>query len=341
MATAERIIRQCGLVVLAHLLSGIGNLALAQTELRPNVVALPAFDISVVEDFGGFVNLHFAVETWNAGDGPLEIRAGGVTQRNKQNVFQRVYNDDGTYTDYLAGKFDWHPEHNHFHFDDYALYTLKSVTGNHRSTSSKTTFCLIDTEKVDGSLPGAPKNAVYDQCGNSYQGISVGWGDIYGSQIPGQSIDLSQLEDGQYQLIIEADPKNRLLETNEDDNISCVLLDISVTTRSVQVLNGETCDAPSSGGGGVTVTGISPNVASETGPAVDVVISGTGFADGMQVSFENGTGSQPVASQVVVLDDTTISASVSVKTKGRRNPDNVWDVRVGTGVLKDGFTIVP
>jgi len=340
MDSTEKSIRRCALAVLALLLAGVGHLTQAQTELRPNVVALPAFDISVVEEFGGFVNLHFAVETWNAGDGPLEIRAGGITQRNKQNVFQRVYNDDGTYTDYLAGKFEWHAAHDHFHFDDYALYTLKSVTGNRRGSSSKTTFCLIDSEKVDGSLPGAPNSPVYDQCGNEYQGISVGWGDIYGSQIPGQSIDLSQFEDGQYELIIEADPKNRLLETSEDDNVSCVLLDISVTTRSVQVLNGNGCDAPSSGGV-VTVTGVSPNVASETGAPVDVVISGTGFAAGMKVSFENGTGSQPIASNVQVLGETEISATVSIKTKGRPNADNVWDVRVDTGVLKDGFTVLP
>lgn len=51
----------------------------------------------------------------------------GATSSQGQDVYQRVYNSDGTYTDYFAGTFVWHPAHNHFHFNDYALYSLSPI----------------------------------------------------------------------------------------------------------------------------------------------------------------------------------------------------------------------
>ena len=43
---------------------------------------------------------------------------------------------------------------------------------------------------------------------------------------------------------IEIDPKKRLIETSEEDNISCVLLRINVTNSSVMVLDNTGCDGP-------------------------------------------------------------------------------------------------
>jgi len=59
----------------------------------------------------------------------------------------------------------------------------------------------------------------------------------------------------------------------------------------------------------------------------------------MQVSFENGTGQRPTASNVIVVDANTITANVTVRSGGVSS-DRVWDVRVGSGVLPDGFTVL-
>jgi hypothetical protein len=72
-----------------------------------------------------------------------------------------------------------------------------------------------------------------------------------------------------------------------------------------------------------------------------VTITGSGFAAGMGVSFENGSGARPVASNVTVVDSTTITATVTVKTGGGPRSDRVWDVRVGSEVLPNGFTVQP
>jgi hypothetical protein len=309
-------------------------------ELKPNLQAFPAGNLAIVQDLSGVTKLVFSATTWNNGDGPLVLVAGETDPAtSRQHVYQRVYLSDGAFYDRWVGAFEWHPLHNHFHFNDYALYTLQpfDASGGSERTSAKTSFCVMDTTKVDTRLPGAPKKPVYVTCGNAMQGMSVGWGDTYGSQLAGQSIDLTGLPDGDYKLIIEADPKKRLLEINDSDNTSCVLLRISVTNLTVNVLDSAGCSGT---GGAVVVSSISPNTAPQ-GSVLPVTIVGSGFAAGMGVSFENGSGARPVASNVTVVDNTTITATVTVKSGGGPRSDRVWDVRVGSGVLANGFAVQP
>jgi hypothetical protein len=193
----------------------------------------------------------------------------------------------------------------------------------------------MDTTKVDAHLPGAAKKPVYATCNAFVQGMSVGWGDTYGWRLPGQAIDMTGNPAGQYELSVTFDPDNHLLETNDGDNTACVLLQISVVNRTVQTLGA----CGTSGGNPVTVTSITPNSTS-VGTVVDVTIKGTNFTSGVAVGFENGVGPTPVASNVTVLDSTTIVATVTVKGNGGRRDDPVWDVRVGSAVLPNAFEVV-
>jgi hypothetical protein len=303
-------------------------------ELKPNLQPFPAYDLALI--LGG-TKLIFSTTTWNSGDGPLELIAG-ETGPAGQNVYQRVHLSDGGFYDRLAGTFEWHPEHNHFHFGDYALYTLQPVNapGASQRTSVKTTFCILDSTKVNTRLPGAPKRPVYVSCGPDFQGMSVGWGDTYGYNLPGQEIDFTGNPSGDYKLIIEVDPKKRLLEINDGDNIACALIRVNVTNLTVQVLDNTGCDAS---GGEVVVSSIDPDTA-DAGSVVPVTITGSGFAAGMAVTFENGSGPRPTASNVTVLDANTVTATVTVKSGGPASA-RVWDMRVGSGVLVDGFTVLP
>lgn len=312
--------------------------ALSQgADLLPNLQPRPAFDIVLFPNFAvpGGTRLIFSTTTWNSGLGPLELVAGAVdTGSGKQRVEQRVYLSDGTFFDHFAGWMQWHPAHDHFHFNDYALYTVQPVhaPGGSQRTGSKTTFCVIDTDKINGSLPGAPTQAAYSTCGVDVQGMSVGWGDTYGYWLAGQDVDFTGNPDGIYQLKIEVDPNRVLLEANENDNVSCVLLDIQGS--SVTVLD-------SSGSCGA-VQSITPNSA-RIGTTVQVTITGFGFTQGMAVSFSNGNGVRPVASNVVLTQDTattdTMTATVTIPLKGKLGRDPVWNLRVGSAVLPDAFTV--
>ena len=221
------------LVLLVGVITSLGVTASAQVELRPNLQPLPAWNITLSNGL-----LSFNTTSWNSGIGPLELIAGKANNRaKKQKVYQRVYYSNGTHVDYLAGDFVWHKSHNHFHFEQYARYTLQlaSAPAQSQRTSEKTTFCVMDTTSVNTSLSGAPSNAFYSTCGNVKQGMSVGWGDTYGSYLAGQSIDVTGLDDGVYNLIIQIDPQSRLLELDDTDNSSCVLLDLSIRNSTVNL----------------------------------------------------------------------------------------------------------
>lgn len=304
--------------------------------LTPNIKPLPAANFSLVANQGGTYSLRFATTSWNAGAGALQLEAGPVdTGSGKQQVYQRVFNNDGSSALFFAGWFQWHNGHNHFHFDDYAVYTLQPVNapGASAVTGSKTTFCIMDTTKIS-SAPGVPSSPVYSVCGNQIQGMSVGWGDTYGSHLVGQELDVTDSPDGIYQLRIEIDPKKVLVESDRNDNVSCALISIRKPS-TVTVLDGS--------GSCSTVLSITPNTAT-IGTSVQVTITGYGLSSGATVTFENGNGPRPTASNVVLVSDTesidTITAMVTIPNKKNTGRDPVWDVRVGSGgVLTNAFTV--
>lgn len=328
-------------LVLGSSIAAVASLAgsvSAQTSvsLTPNLTPLPASNMSLVADVSGISTLRFSTTSWNNGSGPLELVAGEVeTGSEKQKVFQRVYLSDGTSFLNYAGSFTYHPQHNHIHFDDYALYTLQPINapGGSLRTGVKTTFCVMDTTKIDTSLPGAPAQAVYSSCGRVVQGMSVGWGDTYGSHLVGQEIDFTDNADGIYQLKIEIDPKKLIVEANENDNVSCALLDIK-KPNTVTVLDGSgSCSA---------VVEIAPDSA-PMGSTFHVTITGYGFSPDVEVSFERGNGPRPVATYVQLASDTetldTLTATVTIPSKRKGGRDPVWDLRVGRSVLPNAFTV--
>lgn len=305
------------------------------TSRPPNLQPLPASNFSLVNNANGLW-LRFAATSWNSGTGALQVEAGPVdTGSGKQMVNQRVFLSDGSSFLHFAGYFEFHAEHDHFHFDDYALYTLQPLNapGGSQRTGRKTTFCLMDTTRINLSLPGAPQGAVFATCGRVLQGISVGWGDTYGAHLAGQEIDFSDNADGIYALKIEIDPNKVLVESNKNDNVSCVLLDIR-KPASVTVLD--------SSGSCSAVQSVAPNSA-KTGTSVQVTISGFGFTPGMAISFEGGNGPRPVASNIVLASDTetvdTITATVTVPFKKQAGKRPIWDLRVGNSVLRDAFRV--
>ena len=313
--------------------------AAAQTALPPNLKPLPASNFSLITDTTGDSTLRFSTTSWNNGTGPLQLEAGDVDRnQGTRKVDQRIFNHDGSSSLFFAGWFEWHEGHNHFHFDDYALYELQPVNapGGSSRIGQKTTFCVMDTTKIDGSLPGAPSSAGYSTCGNQIQGMSVGWGDTYGSHLPGQEIDFTGNPDGIYQLKIGIDPNKVITESNENDNESCVLLSITKPS-TVRVLD--------SSGSCSTVVSITPNTAAR-GTTLSVTITGYGFTPGMTVSFEGGTGPRPVASNVQLISATDsldmITATVTVPYKKQLGRRPVWNVRVGSGgLLPNAFTVTP
>ena len=91
----------------------------------------------------------------------------------------------------------------------------------------------------------------------------------------------------------------------------------------------------------VAVTGIDPS-SGATGMTVNVTVSGTNFANGASLAFQNGRGKPPTVSNVVFVNSNTVTADVTISSKAKTGI--LWDVTVtntdgGSGTLSDGFTV--
>ncbi len=165
----------------------------------------------------------------NIGAGPLEIRGTeGSPDDQTHEVFQRIYLKRNGFQDRLAGTFEFHPTHGHTHFEDFAQYNLRAVTegdgvGETVATGDKVSFCLLDVEMYEGKVPGSSNSDKYGSCGD-VQGISAGWADVYDSGLPDQWIDITDVPDGTYWLESIVDPSNRILESDETNNASRIMI---------------------------------------------------------------------------------------------------------------------
>lgn len=231
----------------------IADFVEAETELRPDLVPLPAKDVVIENGPGGKTLLRFSTIYYNKGRGPLELRADPATvdlrQDVQRDVFQRIYKIDGTYRDKLSGNFLWHQEHLHYHFDDFVTYDLEAVSAKNVPDLSgvlvKSTFCVRDVSLVDIEVENRPKDANYKICGKRMQGISVGWADTYFFTYPDQSLDVTDLPSGTYRLSFLVNPAKFLDEVSLDNNKSSVLIELDMDKKTVKVLEENPKNSPS------------------------------------------------------------------------------------------------
>lgn len=209
----------------------------------------------------GHALLRFATAAANVGAGPLIIE-GRESVGDVQQVVQVIHQDDGTKVEYPAGEFVFHPTHHHVHFANYAEYNLRAVTADNGvgplvAHGEKVSFCLVDFAPYDLTLPGAPSTWIYSECERTSQGISVGWADIYGSELDDQWIDIEGVPAGAYWLETVLDPLNYLRESNEDNNVIRTLVMIGQPTYSPDTYDAQQVADPQLGTGDQFVTQLS------------------------------------------------------------------------------------
>lgn len=94
-----------------------------------------------------------------------------------------------------AGAFYYDACHGHHHMAGFSEYRLLDKDGNTYRTGRKQGFCFEDSFKYSGN-----KSSGYN-C--SFQGITSGWGDWYYKQLPGQWIDVTDIDAGDYTLEVQ------------------------------------------------------------------------------------------------------------------------------------------
>ncbi len=164
---------------------------------------------------------------------------GDGNRRNDRLIVQRIFGDtdgSGEFTrtdDQVAWEKDvgcsvFHHQHRHWHMESFSRYELREVVSPFAAVavSAKVSFCVIDTDLYD-AVSANGNNAYYTQCGRNVDlGLSVGWADVYGYWLDGQSIDVTSTPNGQYCLVSTADPDNGIEEIDDTNNIASVLVTI-------------------------------------------------------------------------------------------------------------------
>ncbi len=195
----------------------------------PDLQALPAWAIQVAPN-GNF--LQFAATVWNAGDSPLVVDGFRRPGEDLMDAYQYFFDGDGNQTGYQqVGTMEWDARatHQHWHFEDFARYSLLDASKVEAVRSRKEAFCLANTDAVDTTVPNAEWNPwntdLSTACGDLgslsiREVLSSGWGDTYAQFRAGQSFDLRSLPNGRYYVAVIANPSHRLVESNLDNNVS-------------------------------------------------------------------------------------------------------------------------
>ena len=188
----------------------------------------------------------------NEGDGPFELRYLVEGLGTQQQVRQRVYASDGTFSDFNVDTYEFHPTHAHFHYKNFGqalLYRLHpDGTMEKVRESRKNGVCMIDVENTRFGLDDhgypykgeAPRTyyptpragtETWGQRGGCFvptdhdehgtymvNGVSVGWADVYPWYLADQYIEISGVPDGLYVIETRVNPNRTVHETTYDDN---------------------------------------------------------------------------------------------------------------------------
>lgn len=229
-----------------------GSLTPAHTITNPDPRALP--DLAPFPSWGigidsqtGHDYLDFGATVWVGGTAPLVVEGFRRPGKNVMDAFQYFYRDGKLLGRARVGtfRFDSAPGHQHWHFEQFARYSLLDSTRTQVLLSQKTGFCIAPTDAVDLTLKHAewlPGQIGFSICGDKSsiwirEAMPVGWGDTYFQSLPGQSFDITGLPNGTYYIDVQANPLGLLYETSHgnDSTVRKVILGGTPGARTVQV----------------------------------------------------------------------------------------------------------
>jgi len=171
---------------------------------------------------------------FDTGSGPLQIRGTTVAPcpapltGDCTFATQELLDSAGSVVaTSLAGYFYFHEAHNHRHQNDVASFMLRAAAldGAVVASSPKVTFCLIDFDKSSSVKRNSER--VYWECDGDLQGISPGWIDEYHQSTDGQELDMTGAPEGVYYLIVEVDPTNHWVGSDDSNNAAWVKFQLS------------------------------------------------------------------------------------------------------------------
>lgn len=208
-----------------------------QQLLCPNLRMSRPSHMFISRSSGGRRLLHAQSSLNSRGQGPMELHGIRIPHTRLMRVNQSIYRKGGgKLVIQTQGRLAFYPvpgQYRYWKFRDAARFEIWTVGGRGHPlhqirTGPKFYYCLRDLERTKPSRH-SPRNFHYPGCnqdpnkGRVTLGTSVGWSDIYPADYNEQYVDVSGLH-GCFAFYMEADPKNHLRESNENDNRSRVLV---------------------------------------------------------------------------------------------------------------------
>lgn len=209
-------------------------------DLLPDLGMAPLQDIYIESLASGRQLLRFSTIIVNVGAGPFEVRGQRPdTRASEMTTAQRIFHIGGGFHDVpsTAVMFFSGDNHNHWHVRDLQRLELERLdNGSKVGGGAKRGFCFYDNYRY-GSTQGKVYTTATNPpaCGRQEDlrvtmGLSVGWGDIYNHTLQYQYIDITGLAAGRYRLWATADASDWFRETNNNNNVTWVDLQLQGTT---------------------------------------------------------------------------------------------------------------
>ncbi len=204
--------------------------------LLPDLQVLPPSVLYIeVDSATGVRELRFDTTVINMGEGPLILQGVPDEEGDRTLVVQHLDREDGGRDQVEVGHFVYHPGHEHWHFESFSEMQMYSLSedqslGEMLATSEKITSCVLDMNRLPSPPPNSPSDPFFSECGQEFQGLSVGWADTYAATLDGQELDITDIPDGRYALQLLVNPDELFIESNYDNNSAIVLVEIDGTT---------------------------------------------------------------------------------------------------------------
>lgn len=231
----------------ARLPRSVPDLASPPKADLPDLVPLPAWGVST-QHTGRADLLLFSATVWAGGGSPLDVQGFRSHGSPIMRAYQYIWQDSHVIGRVRAGTMglDTRKGHNHWHFEQFARYTLLAADKRVAVASNKTGFCIAPTDPVDLLLPAAawqpPSTGLAGQCGSPTalwvrEYLPVGWGDTYTQDVAGQAFNITGLPNGTYYIEVIANPQHVLREQDTTNDISLrkAILGGTPGHRTVQV----------------------------------------------------------------------------------------------------------
>jgi hypothetical protein len=187
----------------------------------PDLHADPPADVQVIAR-DGHRYLQFTSAVANTGNGPLIVQAATPATHPGQmlDAQQVILRADGSKCEHPAGLIGYQETGQTWAYAHLATYELRKndpVNGDVVARTSKTAYCLLDTDPIRAAdnRPHQYDAHCTDTIGR--MGISVGYKDVYHRFHPGQWLDLdadpgTTIDPGEYYLVNIANPADTLWE---------------------------------------------------------------------------------------------------------------------------------